>query len=305
MMAGSRTISSSLPLNSMGSTCIVTDSYVQFPQPSFLGRHLVRIINNNYLVNEQIFEGGKDLRANDLPAFPRPNNFPQFLIPTGDQIRGYFAEIEEEHSCDRILAILTSSQLTPFFVQVKEALTTFSGRVQIQVIDSQSCSIGLGFLVQSAVEAIQKNATFADVELLVRSLIPRIYAIFCTPGLSYLHRAGIVDLSQAMVGEMLALMPLFALEEGHLTPLEKVRNHRQVLDSFQEFLDEFEHLSHIALVQSISPNSQDGRLLREHAQDSFPKTPFTEHSINVAMASLFGPQTTCLFVVESQGRKNR
>jgi DegV family protein with EDD domain len=289
----------------MGTTCIVTDSYVQFPQPSFLGRHLVRIINNNYQVNGQVFESGKDLKANDLPPFPREDNYPQFLIPSEDQIRDFFAKIEDEHSCDRILAVLTSSQLTPFFAQVKESLKTFSGRVQIQIIDSQSCSIGLGFLVQSAIEAVQKNATFAETELLVRSLIPRIYAIFCTPGLSYLHRAGIVDHSQAMVGEMLALMPLFALEEGHLTPLEKVRNHRQVLDAFQEFLDEFEHLSHIALVQSTSPNSQDGRLLREHAQDNFSKTPFTEHSINLSLATLFGPQTTCLFAVESQGRKNR
>jgi len=289
----------------MGTTCIVTDSYVQFPQPSFLGRHLVRILANGYQINGQEYESSKDLKPSDLPTLPRQQNFPRFLLPSEDQIHAFFAGIEEERNCDRVLAILTSSQLTPLFSHVKEALKSFSGRVQIQIIDSQSCSIGLGFLVQSAVEAVQKGANFADTELLVRSLIPRIYAIFCTPGLSYLHQAGIVDHSQAIVGEMLSLLPLFALEEGHLTPLEKVRNHRQVLDAFQEFLDEFETLSHIALVQSTSPNSQDGRLLREHIQDNFQKTPFTEHSINLSLATLLGPQTTCLFAVESQGRKNR
>jgi DegV family protein with EDD domain len=277
----------------MGFTCIVTDSHVQFPQPSFSGRQLVKILHHSYQLNGQPYEFGKDLKATDLPAFPPESNYPGILLPTADQICRFFEEIEEDKSIDRIIAILTSGQLFSLFGRVQGALASFSGRVQIQLIDSQSTSIGLGFLVQSAIEAIQKNYSYTEVEHLVRSLIPRIYAILCTPGLSYLYRAGFVDHSQAIVGEMLGLMPLFALEEGHLTPLEKVRNHRQVLDSFQEFLDEFENLQHIALVQNISPNSQDGRLLREHAMDSFAKTPFTEHSINLALAALLGPQTSC------------
>ncbi len=289
----------------MGITCIVTDSYVQFPQPSFHGRQMVKILPQGYTINGRIQPQAGDLKANDLPLFHSEKNFPHAIYPDADQICQFFAAIEEEKAFDRILAILTSSQLSPIFAQVKDALRSFSGRVQIQVIDSHSTSIGLGFLVQSAVEAIVKNATFTDVELLVRRLISQIYAIVCTPCLSYLYKAGFVDQSQALVGEMLGLQPLFALEEGHLTPLEKVRNHRQVLDSFQEFLDEFESLQHIGLVQNISPNSQDSRLLREHAQANFPKTPFTEHSINLALAALLGPQTSCLFAVESQGRKNR
>jgi len=288
----------------MGITCIVTDSHVQFPQPSFAGRQLVRILHHSYQLNGQTYEAGKDLKTSDLPAFPPDNTLPGILLPDPEQICRFFEVIEEDRSIDRIIAIFTSAQLFPLFSKVQDALVSFSGRVQIQLIDSQSTSIGLGFLVQSAIDAIQKNYSSSEVEHLVRSLIPRIYAILSTPGLSYLHRAGFVDHSQAIVGEMLGLMPLFALEEGHLTPLEKVRNHRQVLDSFQEFLDEFENLHHIALVQNIAPNSQDGRLLREHAMDSYPKTPFTEHSINLALAALLGPQTSSLFAIESQGRKH-
>jgi len=265
---------------------------------------MVKILPQGYQLNGRVYLQTSDLKAGDLQPYPTENNFPGVIFPTAEQICQFFAAIEEEKAFDRILAVLTSSQLSPIFSLVKDALGSFSGRVQIQLIDSHSTSIGLGFLVQNAVEAILKNGTFTEVELLVRRLISQIYAIVCTPGLSYLHRAGFIDKSQALVGEMLGLQPLFALEEGHLTPLEKVRNHRQVLDSFQEFLDEFECLQHIGLVQNISPNSQDSRLLREHAQANFPKTPFTEHSINLALAALLGPQTSCLFAVELQGRKN-
>ncbi len=262
-------------------------------------------MQQGYQLNGRVYENGKDLKPTELPPLPGESQKPQVIQPSADQILQFFNTIEDERSYDRILAILTSSQLSPLFTLVKEALKTYPSRLQVQLIDSQSTSIGLGFLVQSAVEGVSKNLSFIEVEHLVRSLIPRIYAIFCTPGLSYLAQANIVDPSQAIVGEMLGLLPIFALEEGHLTPLEKLRNHRQVLDSFQEFLDEFEFLQHIALVQSVNPNSQDGRLLREHAQDNFSRTPFTEHSINLALATLLGPQTTGLFVVETQGRKNR
>jgi len=101
------------------------------------------------------------------------------------------------------------------------------------------------------------------------------------------------------VGEMLGLFPIFAFEEGQLTPLETVRNHRQVLAFFQEFLEEFDQLQYVSFLQSaINSNSQDGRILRDHTQDRFVHTPFSEHTINLPVATLFGPNAIGLFVVE-------
>ena len=68
--------------------------------------------------------------------------------------------------------------------------------------------------------------------------------------MTYLYQSGFIGDAQALVGEMLGLLPIYTLEEGRLTPVEKARNYRQLIDFMQEFIDEFSDLYHIALIQS-------------------------------------------------------
>ena len=301
MKAGNRTTSSLFRLNKnhMGRVCIVTDSSVQFPLPSFQGRHLVKILPFAVQLNGQVSEAGREIKTSEFPLYPGEANQPRLIIPKREQILEFFTAIDEERSYDQVLAIFSSANFSPMHNVVKSNMEGQNGRLRIQIVDSQTISIGLGFLVQAAADLIIRQGPLVESEHLVRSLIPHIYSVFCTPGLTYLHNSGFVDVAQALVGEFLGMFPLFTIEEGHLTPLEKVRNHRQVLDFFQEFLDEFEHLQHISLVQSTSPNPQDGRLLREHIQESHSKTPFTEHAISPVLAALLGPQTSALFAIEA------
>jgi fatty acid-binding protein DegV len=97
---------------------------------------------------------------------------------------------------------------------------------------------------------------------------------------------------------MLGLLPIFSLEDGRLTPLEKARNTRHLIDFWQEFLDEFSDLIHIAFIQSIPPLTHEVRTLREHATTIYPKTPFSEHPINLPLATLFGPRCSGVFTIE-------
>ncbi len=165
--------------------------------------------------------------------------------------------------------------------------------------------MGLGLLVQAAAEAIANGQPAPVVERMVRSLIPHTYMMICTPGMSYMSYAGYVDPSQAFVGEMLGLMPIFTLEEGQISAVEKVRNARSLVDFMQEFICEFEELSHIAFIQGIPGLTHEARLMREHVQTCFPQTPFSEHSINLPLATLVGPRAVGLVVIEKSGSARR
>jgi DegV family protein with EDD domain len=286
----------------MSSICILTDSSAQFPQLAFSGRNLVRIIPFDVELNGILYEEGKDLKTSNLPATANQSLNPHLRPPAQEKLRQLFVSLGQSYN--EIIAILVSSQLSNLYTCAEEAVNDVNGRVSVQLIDSQSTSVGLGLLVQTAAEAAAKGISAFEIERTVRSLIPHIYAVFCTPGLSYLYHAGYIDQAQAAIGEMLGLLPIFALEEGKLTPLEKVRTHRNALDFFQEFLDEFDTLHHIALLQSVQPNQQDSRLLREHAEDYFHQIPFSEHTINLPLATLLGPRTMGLIVVENPNEKS-
>lgn len=241
-------------------------------------------------------DGDSDFKASGLPISAREISSPIFQSPSVEEFRQLFLSLGKEYN--EIVTVLTSSYLCPTFLNAQQAAAQVQGRISVQIIDSQTISAGLGFLTQIAAEAAANNANLNEIERLLRGQIPHIYSVFCIPGLTYIYQAGFIDFSQAMVGEMLNLLPIYTLEDGNLTPLEKARNLRHLTDFFQEFLDEFNDLYQISIIQSIPALTHEGKILREHASLNFPKTPFSEHPINLSLASLFGPRSMGVFAIE-------
>ncbi len=280
----------------MGSVCIVTDSAVQFPQLSFNNRNLLSIAPMYSKLQGAIYTNTDDFKPSSLPASAGDDLAPQLLAPSVEQLQEIFSE--QAKSFDSILGIFTSSDLSQVFANAQIAADSLRGGLEIQLVDSQTIAAGLGFLVETAINAAIRGVPAQEIEYEVRSLIPHIYNVICIPGLTYLYYNSFVDRAQAIVNEMLGLYPIFAIEEGKLTPQEKLRNHRHTITYFQEFLDEFDNLQHIALLQSTPPSQQEAQVLRDHAREAFPNTAFTTHSTNLPLATLFGPRSMGLFVIE-------
>lgn len=291
----------------MGSICILTDSSAQFPQLGFSGRNDVRIIPFSIAVNGKVYEEGQDLKATDLPPTANEQLHPRVIAPTSENFQDLYLTLNQRYQ--EIIAILSSSNLTQAFENAQKAAQATQGRVNVTVIDSQTTSVGLGLMVQAAAEAATEASTrglvAADIERMIRAMIPHTYMMICTPAMSYLNHAGLIDPSQAFVGEMLGLMPIFTLEEGQISAVEKVRNTRSLVDFMQEFICEFDDLLHIAFIQSTPPLVHEARLMREHAQTCFPQTPYSEHTINLPLAALIGPKSVGMVVTEKSSPSRR
>jgi len=280
----------------MSSICILTDNTAQFPQFGFSGKNDVHIIPYNVEFNSQIYEEGRDLKASDLPPSIKDGSIPRLIAASPEKLEELLNSLSA-HYYD-VIAIMTSSSLTSTYANLEKAAGNVRGKVRVTLIDSLTTSIGLGLLVQTAAEAVARDMPAIEVERLVRAMIPHIYMMICTPGMSYLYHSGFIDQAQAFVGEMLGMMPIFTLEEGQLSAVEKVRNSRGLVDFMQEFVLEFDQLQHIAFIQSTPGATHEARLMREHAQDCFPQTPFSELNINLPLAVLFGPRSMGLVIVE-------
>lgn len=281
----------------MPRACILTDSSAQFPHHSFSGQDLVRIIPYDIELSGVLYPEGKDVKVANLPFSANHNLAPRLIPPSQDKFIQWFTALGQEYN--DILVILQAATLNSAYANALEAAATLQGSLSIQIVNSQSTSAGLGTLVQIAAEAFNRGIPINDVEHLIRSQVPHTYSVFCTPGLSYLYHAGIVDRAQAVVGEMLNFLPVYTLEEERLTPLEKVRNYRSTLDFFTEFIEEFENLRHIALIQSAPPLVPETRTLRQLFQELYPNTTYSEHNLNTPLAILFGPRLLGLIIIEN------
>lgn len=281
----------------MASICIVTDNSAQFPDPSFRGQEFTKIVRLSPILHGKIHLKQEKQIPASLPPFAGEELQPSLAAPSVDEFRRLFSSLANQYN--EIVGIFLSSSLNDCYKNAQEAILTLRGGPKIQIIDSQTTTAGLGLIVQKAAEIVFEHGSLADVERNVRSLMHRTYSLFCMPNLSYLYHNGFLDHAQATVGEMLGILPILAMEDGQLIPIEKKRNPRHVSVNFQEYIDEFDQLMHIALIQSLHPNLAETRAIREHVHAHFPRVPYSEHILPLPLATLFGPDATALTIVES------
>ncbi len=280
----------------MKKIAIITDSTAQFPNPSFLGKELVRLIPLSIKINDSIHTDGSGIKTNDLPISATDANNVKLLTPTPAEIAEQFSILLNNYN--ELLVIVNSAHLTPIYENSLKAVKLIQGETNIQVIDSHTIATGLGMVVQSTSEFISNGANLTDADRHVRQLIPHIYTLFCVPCMKYLYNIGVLEYSQAEIGEMLNLHPIFTLEEGFPQAICKVRNFRHAQDYFQEFIEEYDDLVHISLLKGSNTQGIDNRVLKLFVQENFPETPFSEHRINPFLGAIFGPRSLGLIVFE-------
>lgn len=281
----------------MTSVCILTDGSAQFTSAVFPGQKSVKVVPFNIFLNQKDYENGHTLKLSDLPQFASEKFLPILSPPSPETFYKYFLDISQKY--ETIIGIFMAGHLNRCFSNAQAAVNSFNTKVPIHLIDSQSLSIGLGKLVEVAAGLLQNGKDGSEIERQINSLVQHSFSVLCTPNLTYLNHNGFIDNAQAIISEMLGLFPIFALESGKLTPIEKVRSHRHAMVFFQEFLEEFDQLLHIALIQNSTPNFKEAKLFFENSHNNFPQTPITKHLINIPMAVLFGPKAMGLFVIEN------
>jgi DegV family protein with EDD domain len=270
----------------MSNVCILTDSSVQFTHSNFPGYERVYVIPFGSQTNSQTGDESE----------PHHGLAKRLIPPSCQEFIRFYKKLSREY--DTIFVLTLSSHLNSIFELAHLALTHFGNQATINVIDSQTTGLGLGLLVQSAAEAISEGAGSVEIEGRLRASIPHVYQLICIPELMYLANAGYIDQSQAVVGEMMNMLPIFAIEEGRLTPVEKVRTRRHLFESFLEFINEFDSPAYIALMRGANHNTIRTRPVRQYVMDTFPDTPFSEHTITPILAALFGPQSTGFVIME-------
>ncbi|HBG74089.1 MAG: hypothetical protein A2X25_08170 [Chloroflexi bacterium GWB2_49_20] len=273
----------------MRRVCILTDNSVEFTRQGYAGNELV--FTFPFSVQSELPQHVKARESGNEEQFglePPPIN----------EILKLFRKLHQDHS--EILVITLSSALSSLSSVVEKAIGQYGDLGSIQTIDSHTTSIGLGMLVQMAAELASLGTTSQEIEQQLRISIPHIYSLLCLPDLSYLASANFLSPAQAVVGEMLDVLPIFSLENGCLTCIQKVRTHRHLLETFQEFVDEFIDPFYVAIINNA--NHLRTTTFRDYLITNFPRTSFGEHILGTPLFELLGPRSIGLIVIENNLR---
>lgn len=137
-----------------------------------------------------------------------------------------------ERGCDAVVSIHLSSQMSG---TVESAtLAAKDVPLPVDVVDSRSLGMGLGFAVLSAASAAAEGASAEAVAGGARNRVAASSAVFYLDTLEHLRRGGRIGAAAALVGSALAMKPLLHLVDGHIEPLEKVRTSARAIARLEE-----------------------------------------------------------------------
>ena len=278
---------------------IVTDSTVRFTTSGVLERHAIAVAPMTLRCRMEAWEESPhDEIASLADLFQNCQGFPLAEPPSMERLAEIYGQLQA--STDTILSIHASSKLSPTFANARAASQQFLGRCNIQVVDSQSLSVGLGLLVEAAAEAVAAGKEFDEVVRIVRGMVPRLYLVLFVDDLIYLERSGLVSRSQAVLGNMLGIIPFLTMEDGKLIPMEKVRSRLRAVEKLVEFVGEFAELEHLAVLQSTAEMTEESALVVERLRSLHPDTRISVSSYGPSVATLLGLNSLGVVALERE-----
>lgn len=279
---------------------IVTDAAVRFTSPDFATQHNVTIAPVRVGCGTVQIPDGPDVSLSSLRQTLQGCSHEIVLEdPSIETFTEIYRRLNRE--TNQIISIHTSSGLTNTYENAVLASQQFRGRMDIQVIDSQCISIGLGLLVQNAVTAAMRGESYDAIIRQVRGMITRMYVVMFVEDLSFLERNHLVSKSQAILGNMLGIVPFLNIEDGYLIPMEKVRSRMRAVEKLIEFVSEFSSLDHLGLIQPGARGTEETQMIFDRLRTIYPSTPFSINSYGPAISTFVGLDCLGAIVLESEG----
>lgn len=215
-------------------TAVVTDSAAALPADwaaPLLADGRLAIVPMPVMVGEEIYgEGDDDITATLSVALaagspvktsrPSPGQFEQAYRAA--QARGF----------ESIVSIHISGELSG----TAEAAVLAAGRVGIpvEVVDSRTVGMAQGMGVQAAVAAAARGLPAADVRTAAEKCMEHTKVYFYVPSLEQLRRGGRIGAAASLLGAVLAIKPILAVDGGKIVPLEKVRSAGRAVARLEE-----------------------------------------------------------------------
>lgn len=134
-----------------------------------------------------------------------------------------------------ILAVLISARLSGTIQSAEQAKAFYPGAT-IEIVDSESCAMAMGFQVLAAARAAEAGRSFQEVIAVARGSRERTGVVFVVDTLEFLHRGGRIGGAARLLGTALNLKPVLVLKDGKIEPLEKVRTKAKAMSRILEIL---------------------------------------------------------------------
>jgi DegV family protein with EDD domain len=193
-----------------------------------------------------------------------------------------------------ILSVHISSKLSGTLDSATQARDHFPGSA-IELVDSMSTSMAVGFPVLTAVRAAAQGATLYECKTLAEQGCDNSGILFAVSTLEFLHRGGRIGGAAAFLGTALNLKPVLELRSGRIEAIERVRTMGKAIDRLLDLFEERVNHRFPVRIASLHANApEEARMLLDRACERFSKSDISEVTlteISPVLGTHAGPGT--------------
>lgn len=209
------------------SVALVTDSTAYLPVELVAGAsaHL-RVVPLHVVLGGVERREGVDVSVQDLSDALRSFTPVSTSRPSPQELLLAYEGAAEKGATEVVSVHLSSAMSGTYESAV---LAAQQSPVPVQVVDSRSLGMAMGFAVLSAVDAAAEGRPAVEVAEIASRRARSAMVAFYVDTLEYLRRGGRIGAASAMLGSALAIKPILGLVDGAIRPLERVRTSGRAL----------------------------------------------------------------------------
>jgi DegV family protein with EDD domain len=218
----------------MGKIKIITDSTSDLPV-DIVSKYDVEVLPLLVNFGEENYKDGIDIDLHTL--LQKMNNTDKF--PATAQINpqrfleSYRSYLDEGY---KIVSIHLSSKMSGTYQSAciaKEMLET----EDIVVIDSMNVTSGLGLLALKAAKLKEAGLDINQIYAEIQNLIPHVKSALAFSSLDNLVKGGRLSKTAGIIGNILGIKPILAVENGEMVVTDKVRGSKKAIRIILDYLD--------------------------------------------------------------------
>ncbi len=219
----------------MSKVAIVTDSTATIPK-DIMEQYPLWEVPLVLIFGEETLEDRVDIQPSEF--YDRLETDP--IHPTTSQatpasFQKIFGQLLDEGY--DILAVLISPKLSGTVESANQVKAEYPDAA-IEVFNSESIVMGLGWQALMAARAAKEGASLAECKEVVEKAKPMTGVIFAVETLEYLHRGGRIGGGAKFLGTALNFKPILEIREGAVESVERVRTRKKSLARVVRLIEE-------------------------------------------------------------------
>jgi DegV family protein with EDD domain len=160
--------------------------------------------------------------------------YPNTILPSPTDFKQTYEELVKD--ADGIVSIHLSEKLSGTVNSAKQARDLMKSKCPIEIINSDSMSIGLGLICIAAARAARAGENLSTVVKVVNEAMSETHLLVLFDSLKYLAKGGRIGQAKSLLGTLLNIKPLLSMRDGIVVPVSQVRSYSKGLEKLYLFL---------------------------------------------------------------------